>query len=587
MERQQLTALWQNFTVSKKKQAYLILLLMMVSSLLEVISLGSLFPFIGALTSPEVVYGHELMQPVVRLLSITSAEQLFFPLTIIFIVVTVFATTVRLLLLYIMTRFSFETGGDLSVNIYQRALYQEYKVHIDRNSSVVISGIISKTGKVSGVILNILTLVSSAFVIIGIMSVLFAINVSIALVSFFLFSFLYWIVIYLTKGRVKENSECIAYHSTQVVKSLQEGLGSIRDVLINSSQKFYCKLYKDSDIPLRKAAANNMFISGSPRFILESLSIIIIVLLAFSFVQDENKIINLIPVLGVLALGAQRLLPALQQAYASYSSIKGAQSSMRDVLSLLSQPLPDYIDQHQIPILFKDKISINNLSFRYNYKGPDVLKNIDLIIHKGSRIGFIGETGSGKITLIDIIIGLLEPTVGDVVVDGKVIDKKNYQAWKSRIAHVPQNIHLSDSTIQENIAFGVHSKNIDHAYLEKAAEQAQISELINSWEDGYKTFIGEHGARLSGGQRQRIAIARALYKKADILIFDEATSSLDSETEKSIIKAIEGLNKDLTILVIAHRVSTLSMCDKVIELKDGSILKSGTYEEMIGYKLRG
>jgi len=289
--------------------------------------------------------------------------------------------------------------------------------------------------------------------------------------------------------------------------------------------------------------------------------------LAYFMSSREAGMETAIPVLGALALGAQRLLPALQQAYAAYSNIKGADSSFNDVLDLLDQPLPGYANQKQPnPIPFSKEIVLQDIKFKYNRDSPWILKNINIKIEKGSRIGFIGVTGSGKSTLLDIVMGLLSPTEGVFTIDKSSINTENRRAWQAHIAHVPQNIYLSDSTIEENIAFGIPKEQINHKQVEKAAKQAQIVKLIDSWEDGYQTFIGERGVRLSGGQRQRIGIARALYKNADVLIFDEATSALDNETEKAVMEAIEGLDRDLTILIIAHRLSTLNGCDRIIDM---------------------
>jgi len=257
----------------------------------------------------------------------------------------------------------------------------------------------------------------------------------------------------------------------------------------------------------------------------------------------------------------------LQQAYSSYSSIKGSQSSFNDVINLLEQPLPNYVNQPLAqPIPFKKEIVLDSISFRYTEETPWILKDINLKLTKGKRIGFIGVTGSGKSTLLDIIMGLLPPTEGRLSIDGQPITSNNRRSWQAHIAHVPQNIYLSDSTIEENIAFGIAQENINHEQVIKAAKQAQIAELIDDWPEQYQTFVGERGIRLSGGQRQRIGIARALYKQANVLIFDEATSALDNETEQAVMEAIEGLGRDLTILIIAHRLTTLKGCDQIIEL---------------------
>jgi len=483
-----------------------------------------------------------------------------------------------------MTRLSFATGADLSISIYRRTLYQAYEVHVSRNSSEIINGIITKTNTViGGVISPTLNLISSIILLVGIMGALFAINPTIALSASIGFGLLYWIVIRYTKTHLKYNSKIIADQSTQRFKSLQEGLGGIRDVLIDGTQQFYCKLYRNADLPMRRVSGNNVFISGSPRYAMEAIGMTIIAGLAYLMTQQEGGMVTAIPVLGVLALGAQRLFPVLQQAYSAYSQIKGSKSSFEDVLNLLDQPLPEYADQPlPEPIPFEKEITLNNLNFRYSEDSPWVLKNVNLSLKKRSRIGFMGVTGSGKSTLIDIIMGLLPATEGGLMIDNQTINHQNRRAWQVHIAHVPQNIYLSDSTIEENIAFGIAKELINHQRVKKAAQQAQIAELIEEWKDGYQTFVGERGVRLSGGQRQRIGIARALYKQANVLIFDEATSALDNETESAVMRTLSDLNKELTILIIAHRLTTLKGCDKIVKLNKDFTINTGSYDEMLG-----
>ena len=545
---------------------------MVIASLAEVITIGAVLPFIGILIAPEIIYTHHLMLPVAQYFELTSPSQLMLPLTIAFILSALFAGALRLTLLYATTRLSYATGADLSINIYRRTLYQDYSVHVGRNSSEVINGIIVKTNTViSGVLNPVLILISSMSFVISIMVALFVINFGVALTASIGFGLLYWMVIRFTRKQLKENSKCIADQSTQMVKSLQEGLGGIRDVLIDGSQRFYCNLYRNADLPLRRASGNNSFIAGSPRYAMEAIGMAMIASLAYIMTQQEGGLVTAIPVLGSLALGAQRLLPSLQQAYSAYSSLKGAKSSFEDVLYLLEQPLPSYEEQLQpAPITFVKELELKNVSFRYAKDTPWVLKNINLKLTKGSRIGFIGVTGSGKSTLLDIIMGLLSATNGKLMIDGQEINNDNRRSWQVRIAHVPQNIYLSDSTIEENIAFGIPKEQINHLQVATAAQQAQIAELIDGWQDGYKTFVGERGIRLSGGQRQRIGIARALYKQANVLIFDEATSALDNNTELAVLNAIEVLGRDLTILIIAHRLTTLKGCDQIVEVVKGS-----------------
>ena len=556
---------------------------MLLTSMAEVISVGAVLPFLGALTAPEEIYQHHLMQPVIQCLQLTSPNKLLLPLTIGFIAAVLIAGGVRLALLYVTTRLSYATGADLSINIYRRTLYQKYAIHVNRNSSEVINGIINKTNTAINVIQSSLTLTSSLILIISILTALFSIDSVVAIISFVCFGAIYRLIVYYNRQQLQENSRVIATQSTKMIKSLQEGLGGIRDVLLDGTQQFYSQLYRNADLPLRKASGNNVFIIQSPRFVMEAIGMTLIATLAYAMSLRESGLVTAIPVLGALALGAQRLLPALQQAYGAYSSIKGSHSSFNDVIDLLNQPLPNYVDrlEGELPIPFKKEISLSNLSFRYNREMPLVLENINLNFSKGSRIGFMGATGSGKSTLLDIIMGLLQPTEGQLIIDGQPITEENLRSWQAHIAHVPQNIYLSDSTVEENIAFGIPQTQIDHKLVKKAAKQAQIAELIEEWPKQYKTFVGERGVRLSGGQRQRIGIARALYKHANVIIFDEATSALDNETEQSVMEAIDGLGDDLTILIIAHRLTTLKDCGQIVKLDKDNTIHIGSYQDIV------
>jgi ATP-binding cassette subfamily B protein len=271
----------------------------------------------------------------------------------------------------------------------------------------------------------------------------------------------------------------------------------------------------------------------------------------------------------------------LQQAYSAWSSINGRKASLMDVLDLLDQALPEYANAPPaIPLPFENSIVFDQLSFRYNLQTQYVLQDINLTISKGSRIGFIGTTGSGKSTLLDMVMGLLQPTDGVLQVDGVAITSANNRAWQAHIAHVPQAIFLADGTIEENIAFGVPPEQICPERVRQAAEQAQIARSIEGWPNQYRTLVGERGVRLSGGQRQRIGIARALYKRADVIVFDEATSALDSETEHAVMHAIESLSKDLTLLIIAHRISTLKNCTQIVELSEGLVKQVCSYHQI-------
>jgi ABC-type multidrug transport system fused ATPase/permease subunit len=579
-----LLELWRKLPLVRRRQLVLLLLLMVVASIAEMLSIGAVLPFLGVLTAPDKVFHHPSARTLIDALGLSEPNQLLLPLTAVFGIAALLAGAIRLCLVWATTRLSFAAGADLSMEIYRRTLYQPYSVHVARNTSEVITGISNKTNEVIyGVMTPALNVVSSCFMLVAILLALLYINTSIALSAFGGFGLIYLIVARLTRKRLSRNGDVIARDSTLVIKCLQEGLGGIRDVLIDGTQQTYCGIYRKADVSLRRAQGNNQFIGLCPRYGVETLGMLLIAGLAYLLGRQEQGIASAIPVMGALALGAQRLLPVLQQAYGGWASIHGSQASLRDVLALLRQPLPKSLQagSERNPVTFAREIALRQVSFRYSPEMPLVLNELDLVIPKGSRTGFIGSTGSGKSTLLDLVMALLQPTAGTLNVDSQPITSRNCRHWQDHIAHVPQTIFLADTTIEENIAFGLPRDKIDGALLREAARQAQLADTIDGWPEGYQTRVGERGVRLSGGQRQRIGIARALYKRADVIIFDEATSALDTETERAVMQAIEALDRNLTILIIAHRLSTLSSCDQIVELHAGRVLRKGSYHDIV------
>lgn len=555
---------------------------MVFASFAEVLSIGAVLPFLGVLMAPERVFANPLAQPIIATLNLTEPSHLLFPLTIIFILAALFSGVMRLLLLWAQTRLGFAIGADFSIKIYKNTLYQPYSVHISRNSSEVITGILTKTNSVvNHILLPVLLVISSSLILLAIMVALVAINPAVALVAFGGFGFIYGLIVLATKKRLTDDSQRISDESKQVIKALQEGLGGIRDVLIDGTQAAYCKIYRDADLPLRKSQANIQIIGGAPRFLIEAFGMVLIAVLAYGLAEGGGGVASAIPLLGALAIGAQRLLPVMQSIYYSVSYIRGNQSSLEGVLDLLDQELPEYATEPSVtPMLFNSAIRLKQVGFRYGDDTPWVLQEINLEIPKGSRVGVMGTTGSGKSTLIDLIMGLLKPTEGALFIDSIPIDAQNYRSWQVQIAHVPQTIFLADTTIAENIAFGIPLESIDYEKVRVAARQAQIADTIESWDRQYETLVGERGIRLSGGQRQRIGIARALYKKVDVIIFDEATSALDNDTESAVIDAIEAIGKDITILIVAHRLTTLQYCDQIVVLERGRVKQLCSYLEI-------
>lgn len=579
--RQSILRLWQNLSKRRHRQFILIAFLLIVGALFDVFSLGAVLPFISALTAPETVFSMPMVPFIAGLLGITRSGQMVLPLTLIFISVTLLAGSFRLLVLWVNNNFTYAVGHDLSARAYQTTLYQPYHVHISRNSSEVIAGV-GKVDSAIGALFYLLNLANGALVSLAILATLMVINPLIASLTIFGFGFCYASVVWVVRRRLYKNSQCIALESTRRIKFLQEGLGGIREVLLNGSQPSYVDVYRRSDWSLRYAQGINAFLNGCPGFVIEALAMALIAMLAYGLFLQTGGLGPVLPLLGTLALGAKRLMPAISQIYTAWAAIVGVQANLNDAMDLIEQPLPEEsLLAPPAPLDFQNEILFEDVFFRYTWDGPLVIHDLNLRISKGARVGFVGSTGCGKSTTLDLFMGLLLPTSGRIVVDGLPLHGERLRAWQRTIAHVPQSIFLADTTLAENIAFGEPVEAIDMERVREAARRSQISEFIESNPEGYNVLVGERGIRLSGGQRQRLGIARALYKQSMVLVFDEATSALDNTTERDVMDAIEGLGRELTILIIAHRLSTVSRCDMIVQLEQGKMIAQGSYEHLI------
>jgi len=578
-----LARLWDHLGPRRRRQFVLLMALVLLSAFAEIVSIGAVLPFLTVLANPRLAFEQLFVASAARSLGIDSPEELVLPLTLAFATAAVVSGAIRLLLLRASTRFAFGTGSELSIEVYRRTLYQPYSVHVSRSSSQVISGITQKVGgTMLGVLLPMLMLISSGTAIVAIMLALLVIDPVVAVVATLCFGASYALITWRSRRRLKTNSLLIAREQTELVRALQEGLGGIRDVLLDGTQPVYCESYGRADRQLRRAQGANVFIAQSPRHSIETLGMVLIAALAYGLSRGPGGLATALPVLGALAIGAQRLLPALQQSYAAWASIAGNEGALHDTIQLLDQPLPAELSESPpAPLEFVRSIRFERVRFRYSADGPWVLDGLTLLIPKGARIGFVGSTGGGKSTALDLLMSLLSPTEGELLVDDEPVQGPRVRAWQRAIAHVPQSIYLSDSTFAENIAFGVPPETIDRDRVMQAACAAQIADFIESRPDRYDTRVGERGIRLSGGQRQRIGIARALYKRASVLVLDEATSALDNLTEQSVLDAIGGLDRELTILIIAHRLTTVRRCDTIVELERGVVVSQGTYEELL------
>ena len=574
-----LKQLWHHLSKRRQRQFVFMQILIVVASFFEMASLGAVIPFLTVLSEPELVYEYEYLRPFIQFFRINDASQLALPITLTFIALILLSAIVRLVLLWTLVRLSQMAGADLSIDIYRHTLFQDYSIHVARNSSEVINGIITKTTTVTkGVIAPVLNLISTCVTIVGIIAVLLLINVSVTLIGFIGFGGAYLLVIYLTRRDLKKNSQNIAEKSDLMVKSLQEGLEGIREVLINNNQQFYTELYRNSDLQMRRATWRNEVIYSSPRFGMEAIGIGIIALFAYSATLNLGGIDQFLPVLGAFVLGAQKLLPAIQKGYASYSRIKGGRYSLIDVINLLDQPIPDHADlPPPTPNSFNDSIDLKDLSFRYSEDTPWVLKNINLNIPKGSVIGIVGTTGCGKSTLLDILMCLIKPTNGQILINEQDIyaNEKNatkkISSWMNIISLVSQNIYLLEGTIEQNIVMNSKNEELNINNFKLATRVAEIDSFVNKFHKRYKTMIGEEGKLLSGGQRQRIVLARAIYKNPQVLFLDEFTSSLDQETEQKIVDNLINHLPHLTLIMVTHKQSIAKRFDKNYKIINGKL----------------
>ena len=564
-----LRRLWAHLPGKRRFQLVAVLGSMLASGFAEIVSLAAVVPFLTVLADPERLWSRPWVRAAAEARGLTEPSQLLLPVTMLFAVAAVASGLIRLVNLWLSGRVAAGTGSDLSQEAYRRTLYQPYAVHVARNSATITTAVISHVdGLIYGVLNPLLLICVNVAVIAAIALGLVLIDPWVAFLTVLAFGGAYVAITLATKASLTTNSREQAASNKALVQNVQEGLGAIRDVLLDHSQPYYLARYRDADWAIRQLRARAELLGGFPRFVIEAAGMAGVAALAYVLVTRSGGIAAALPVLGALALGAQRLLPALQQTYMSFSLLQNNVAGLQTVLNLLDQPAPDSDRPRAAPAAFTESIALDDCSFRYQPELPLVLSDVSLTIRRGERMALVGPTGSGKSTLADILMGLLAPSSGRLLIDGREVAP---ESWQANIAHVPQSIFLADASIAENIALGIPAAEVNRDRLEAAARQAQIASFIESLPRGYATTVGERGVRLSGGQRQRIGIARALYKQAPVLVFDEATSALDDATEKALMDTLAALSRDLTIIMIAHRLSTTAYCDRVITVSAGSL----------------
>ena len=566
-----LRVLFNELSPARRRVFVPLLVLMLAGAAAEVATIGALLPFLAVIADPQGSPVLARLRPLLDVLGTNSTIPAIYVLTGLFALTALVSAGLRLALLWASTGFVNGMAYELAVKLYDNVLQEPYVRHTRRNSSEIIAAINKVEILTWSVLAPLMNGAVATVIAIFIIAGLIAIDPGVALAAGIGFSAIYLLATGLTRPRLRRNGRIIAEAQGRRVKSMQEGLGGIRDVLIDQSQPVFLEAYERAMAGLRDARTRNAFFAGAPRFAVEALGMVMIAAVAVVVTGRPGGLAQAVPVLGALALGAQRLLPLIQQVYNGWASAMGNRQVLLDIVALLRQPRPARAPATGPALPFDRAIRLDNVGFSYSERLAPALSRVSLEIPKGARVGIAGKTGSGKSTLMDLILGLLEPQEGRILVDGTTLTAENRAAWQKNIAHVPQAIFLADATVAENIAFGVPAGAIDRERVRRAAEQAELAEVISDLPQGYDTRVGERGIQLSGGQRQRIGIARALYKQASVLVFDEATSALDTETESAVMAAIGRLDRSLTILVIAHRLSTLEGCDMLVRLEGGRV----------------
>jgi len=573
-------------TNHERKRAGLLLTMMLIMALLDMIGVASILPFMAVLVDSSIIETNLILKKMFQafnIFGVQSNQQFIFVLGILVFAVLIISLTFKALTKYVQMRFVLMREYSISKRLMHGYLHQPYSWFLGRNSADLGKSILSEVSQVVGTGMHpFLDLIAQVLVATAIIILLIIFDPKLALIVGFMLGGAYGIFFAIVRRYLKRIGKERLESNLLRFKSINEAFGATKEIKVGGFEQIYVQKFSNSAKDTAKTQASAGAINLLPRYFLEAIAFGGILLILLYKMSQTNSFSNSLPIISLYVFAGYRLMPAVQQIYLSFAKLAFVGPSLDHLIDDIKNFKSFNKNQDQGILSLNKIITLKNIYYNYPNASRTALKNINLSIPVKSTVGLVGVTGSGKTTIVDIILGLLEVQKGTLEIDGQVITEKNSRSWQRSIGYVPQHIYLADDTVAANIAFGVEPKDINKESVEKAAKIANLDEfVIEELPKQYETTIGERGVRLSGGQRQRIGIARALYHNPKVLVLDEATSALDNQTEKAVMDAINNLSKNITIILIAHRLSTVKKCDKIFLLEKGQLKNEGTFEELI------
>ena len=576
------------FLLSPKErtQAAMLFFMLLITALLDMIGVASILPFMAVLMNPTLIETNSILNYIYEISGIFGVENnqhFLFVLGIGIFGLLIFTLFFKAITTYLQIRFAQMREYSIGRRLVEGYLHQPYSWFLDRNSANLGKTILSEVEAVIGNgIKPLIELTAKGLVSIALIVLLIIADPKLALIVGLSLGSAYGLIFFFIRRYLGKMGHIRLKNNQIRFTSVSEAFGASKEVKIGSLEQTFINRFAKSAQAFARAQASSQIVAQLPRFILEGIAFGGIMLIILYMMTKSGGFNNALPILSVYIYAGYRLMPALQQIYGSFTQLTFVGPSVNNLYEDIKNLEVFETNQRDENLSFTKEISLKNIDYNYPNSSRTALKNINLTIPAKTTVGLVGSTGSGKTTIIDIILGLLEAQKGTLEVDGKVISKKNKRSWQRSIGYVPQNIYLSDDTVAANIAFGVDLKDIDEEAIKKAAKIANLNNFVlDELPNQYQTKIGERGIRLSGGQKQRIGIARALYHNPKVLILDEATSALDNQTEQAVMDAVNNLSKNITIILVAHRMNTVKKCDIIFKIEKGELISQGTFEEVI------